>query len=254
MKENAVKRKLVQKQPVAGVISPSPDPGFAEIIGLLGFDFYMVDGEHAALGPSEVLNIVRACEVVGVTPLARVRSVEPKLLLQFMDTGVMGVMMPGIEDADDVRRLVAALKYPPLGERGLGPIRAADFFLGPMSQAEYVSFANEQTLVLPQIEDIEAVKHLDEMLQVEGVDGFIVGPRDLAMSMGFPDGPNHDEVQAVIEDVYETVLASGLVLGTVAGTGEAAKALVERGLLFCLTSVNGLVKSAAVPFLQTMKG
>jgi 4-hydroxy-2-oxoheptanedioate aldolase len=123
-----------------------------------------------------------------------------------------------------------------------------------MSQAEYVSFANEQTLVLPQIEDIEAVKHLDEMLQVEGVDGFIVGPRDLAMSMGFPDGPNHDEVQAVIEDVYETVLASGLVLGTVAGTGEAAKALVERGLLFCLTSVNGLVKSAAVPFLQTMKG
>jgi 4-hydroxy-2-oxoheptanedioate aldolase len=250
MRENKTKTKLRRAEPVLGVIAPYEDPAIAETIGLIGFDFYMIDGEHAAVNPAQAQQIVRACEAVEITPLARVRSNDPKLLLQFLDAGVMGIMMPGLLNEEDVQSFVEAVKYPSLGTRGLGPIRAADYMMGSMSQAEYVSFANEQTLVLPQFEDIQALDHLPEMVKVEGVDGFVIGPRDLAMSMGFYDGPNHPEVKEVIDQAFDIVLGAGLALGTVAGTGEAAKALSERGAKFCLNSVQNLIKSSGSAFLD----
>jgi 4-hydroxy-2-oxoheptanedioate aldolase len=253
MKENLVKRKLKQNEAVYGVIAPNNDAILAETIGLIGFDFYMLDGEHGAISPDAATHMVRACEVAGVTPLARIRSVDEKLILQFMDAGVMGVMMPSVNNADDVRRLVDAIKYPPQGKRGLGPVRAADYMLGKMSQAEYVRFANEQTLVFPQIEDIAAVKQLDQLIAVKGIDGFIIGPRDLAMTMGFYDGPAHPEVNAVVDDIIKTVTDAGLIIGTVAGTGEQAKTLTEKGVRIILNSVSGLLKSAATTFFKAAK-
>ncbi|HEX9988671.1 MAG TPA: aldolase/citrate lyase family protein [Chloroflexia bacterium] len=253
MKENLMKVKLKKGEPVFGLLSPNYDPSLAEVLGHLGFDCYMVDCEHGNGGPMEVEHMVRACETVGVTPLARVRSTDPKLLLQFMDTGLMGVMMPGIIDADDVKRLVEAVKYPPVGRRGIGPVRANDYLFGSMSQGDYVRFSNEQTLLLPQIETMEAVRNLDSLIKVEGIDGFIVGPRDLSMSMGFYGGPAHDEVSAVINDVFDVVIGAGLVVGTVAGTGEAAKALVDRGARIILGSVNNLLRVGAASFFQAVR-
>jgi 4-hydroxy-2-oxoheptanedioate aldolase len=119
-----------------------------------------------------------------------------------------------------------------------------------MPQAEYVKFANEQTLVLPMIEDIRALEQLPEMCKVTGIDGFIIGPRDLAMSMGFMDGPAHDEVKEIINQIFKIVLEAGLVIGTVAGTGDQAKALIEKGALFCLNSVQGLIKNSASEFMK----
>src|SRR5690348_12749059 len=126
MIENAVKSKLKKGEPVYGMLTPVYDPLVVEVVGRLGFDLYMVDCEHGAGGPVEVEHLARACELVGMTPLARVRSIDPKLILQFLDAGVMGVMMPGIQNADDVQRLVEAVKYPPVGRRGIAPVRAND--------------------------------------------------------------------------------------------------------------------------------
>ena len=249
MKANNIKQKWANKEAVLGVISNSIDPTVAELCGWSGLDFYMIDGEHSPVTTSEVQNIVRACESAGIVPLARVRSNDPKLILQIIDAGVMGVMMPGMMNAKDVKDFVGAMKYPPMGERGMGPARAWDYGLGKMTQLEYVNFANEHTLVLPMIEDIKALENLSEMCQVAGIDGFIIGPRDLAMSMGFMDGPAHDEVKEVIDQIFKIVLAAGLVIGTVAGTGDQAKALIEKGALFCLNSVQGLIKSAATQFI-----
>jgi 4-hydroxy-2-oxoheptanedioate aldolase len=252
MRENLTKTKLLNGQAVLGVISNSADPTIAEICGFSGLDYYMIDGEHSPITTAQVQDIVRACELSGITPLARIRSNDPKLILQFMDAGVMGVMMPGIKTADEVRALVAAVKYPPLGERGLGPVRAADYLLGSMNQGEYVRFANEQTLVLPQIEDREAVNNLDEMLTIEGVDGFVIGPRDLAMSMGYYDGPGHDEVKRTIAGVVEKIRAAGKVVGTTAANGDQAKALIDRGVLFCLNSVAGMLKASVTEFMKAV--
>ena len=195
MKQNIVKTRLTNAQPVLGIISNSTDPTVAELCGFSGLDFYMIDGEHSPVTSAQVQNIVRACEVSGITPLARVGSHDPKLILQYLDAGVMGLMMPGIKTADEADALVQAVMYPPMGARSLGPVRSNDYLLGSMSQSEYVQFANEQLLVMLQIDDKEAVENLDEMLIVGGIDGFVVSPRVLAMSMGYYDGPGHDEIR-----------------------------------------------------------
>ena len=250
MQENIVKTRLKNSQPVLGIISNTADPTVAELCGFSGLDFYMIDGEHSPVTTAQVQDIVRACEVSGITPLARVRANDPKLILQFLDAGVMGVMQPDIKTAADVENLVKAVKYPPMGERGLGPVRSADYLLGNMSQGEYVAFANEQTLVLPMIENKETLDNLDDMLKIDGVDGFVISPRDLAMSMGYYDGPGHDEVKKAIGAVVEKIKAAGLIVGTTAASGDQAKTLINRGVLFCLNSFAGLLKSAAGDFMK----
>jgi len=250
MKQNIVKTRLTNTQPVLGITSNSTDPTVAELCGFSGLDFYMIDGEHSPVTTAQVQDIVRACEVSGITPLARVRSSDPKLILQYLDAGVMGLMMPGIKTADDADMLVQSVMYPPMGSRSLGPVRAADYLQGTMSQSEYIQFANEQLLVMPMIEDKEAVENLDEMLVVAGIDGFVISPRDLAMSMGYYDGLGHDEVKKTIGGVVEKIRKAGLIVGTTAATGDQAKALVDRGVLFCLNSFAGLLKSAANDFMR----
>ncbi|MDQ5825102.1 MAG: aldolase/citrate lyase family protein [Chloroflexota bacterium] len=254
MRENALKSKMRNGESVFGLLSPNYDSGIVEMLGLLGFDFYMLDCEHGAGGPQQAEQVIRACETVGITPLARIRSADPKLVLQFMDLGLMGVMMPSVTDADDVRRLVEAVKYPPLGKRGIAPVRANDYLLGPMQQEEYLRFANEQTLVLPQIETMEAVNNLDSLLHVEGVDGFIVGPRDLSLSMGFTDGPAHPEVREMVDSLFATVRAAGLVVGTTAATGEDARSLVDRGANIVLASIHGLLRVGSGAFFKAVRG
>ena len=248
MKENKLKTRLSAQKACYGVISPTLDPTICEYIGLSGLDFYMIDAEHGAITPSDIVNMIRACEAVGITPLARVGDLNGKLILQYIDAGIVGIMMPGVQTVEDCKRLVSAMKYPPIGNRGLGPVRSADYMM-KMPQVEYVAFANAQTLVLPQIEDMEGVKNLKAMVNTEGVDGFIIGPRDLAMSMGFYDGPNHAAVNEVIDEIFKTVLAAGKIIGTVAGTAEQAQKLVEKGATIILNSVQGLIASSAKGFI-----
>ena len=250
MKQNIVKTRLQNSQPVLGVLSNSTDPTIAELCGFSGLDFYMIDGEHSPVTTAQVQDIVRACELSGITPLARVRSNDAKLILQYLDAGVMGIMMPGVKTVAEAEALVQAVKYPPLGNRGFGPVRANDYLLGSQNQGEAVAFANEQTLVLPQIEDKEAIDNIDALMEVEGIDGFVIGPRDLAMSMGFYDGPGHDEVKRTIAGVVEKIRQAGLIVGTTAATGDQSRALIDRGVLFCLNSVAGLLKSASGEFMK----
>jgi 4-hydroxy-2-oxoheptanedioate aldolase len=248
MKENHVKAKLKRGETVFGLLSSIYDPQVVEVLAHLGFECYMLDCEHGAGGPVEAEGFVRTCEAAGITPLARIQSTDPKLILQFLDAGIMGVMMPGIRDADDVICLVEAVRYPPLGRRGIAAVRANEYLLGTTKAQEYIPFANEQILLLPQIELIEAVHNLDRLLVVKGVDGYFVGPRDLSLSMGFLDGPDHDEVRTVINDVFARVQDASLLTGTVAPTGEEARSLADRHVGLLLTSPGHLLKAGAERF------
>ncbi|MCP5096669.1 MAG: host specificity protein [Chloroflexi bacterium] len=252
MTKNKTKIKLQQNPPVFGVISSSNDPLVAEIIGHCGYDYFMVDGEHGLINPAQATHIVRACEAVSITPLIRIGSKDPKLVLPFMDAGFMGVMMPGLETAVDITLLVNAIKYPPIGKRGLGPARVANYMLTTgEEQAAYVRFANEQTLVLPQFEDIVLLDTLPELVRVPGVDGFVIGPRDLSLSMGFADGANHPEVQAVIDQAIGIIREAGLAVGITAGTAVAAQAQIDRGATIILNSLPNLIKQSSAMFLGT---
>lgn len=238
------KIKLQSGHVLYGAISPTIDPTVCEYLGWAGLDFYMIDGEHGPIDVSNAIDMIRACEISGISPWARIRSVDEKLILQYMDAGVVGVMMPGITSLSQVSDLVNAIKYPPIGKRGLGPVRAGDYLAGSKNQLQYIEYANNTTLVFPQMEDIVCMEFMDEMLAMEGVDGVIVGPRDLAMSMGYYDGPAHPEVKAVINEVFAKTIAAGKIVGTVAATKEQADALISQGAKIILNSVQGLLTSA----------
>lgn len=253
MKENNLKNRLKNKQASYGVISPTTDPTICEYIGLCGMDFYIIDAEHGAIDISDVRNMIRACETVGITPLARINSLNEKMVLQYFDAGCMGVMMPGTNTAEDCEKLVSYVKYAPHGNRGLGPVRSADYMAGALSQADYIKFSNEQTLVLPMIETQEALNNFDAMIAVDGVDGFILGPRDLALSMGFLDGPNHPEVKAAIDIAIQKVTAAGKIFGTVAATANQAKELTDKGVTLLLNSVQGLLTPSIKSFMTNRK-
>ena len=253
MKLNSVKAKIQQGQPALGVISNFADPMVAEICAHAGLDYYIIDCEHGPITVAQALEIVRACEATGITPMARIRSTDAKLILQYMDAGIMGVMMPGVSSVAEIEALVKAIKYPPVGERGLGPVRAWEFGLGAMSQADYVHFANEQTMVLPQIEDMKAVENLEQLCKVPGIDGFIISPRDLAMSMSFYDGPAHLEVQQIIDRIFEIVLAHQLIIGTTAGNAEQAKALIAKGAKIVMNYTGSMLGGAAKSFANAAK-
>ncbi|GJM41052.1 MAG: 2-keto-3-deoxy-L-rhamnonate aldolase [Ardenticatenaceae bacterium] len=246
MRKNTSKFKLKQGKPIYGVISSSSDPYLAELVGLVGFDYYMLDAEHGPVTPADAVNVVRACDAVDVTPMVRVGQVDMKLVLQYLDAGMMGIMMPGLTTAVSIQKFVQGSKYPPEGNRGLGPGRSANYMLGtPADQAAYVAQANDEILLLPQFEDIALLNTLPELTAVPGVDGFVIGPRDLALSMGYPDGANHSDVQRRIDDAIQIIQEAGLWVGITAGNQAAAQQQIGRGAHMILTTVSGLIQAGA---------
>jgi 4-hydroxy-2-oxoheptanedioate aldolase len=249
-----LKDRLRAGEVVHGLLSPNIEPDLVETIGRLGFDLYILDAEHGTAGPPEAAAVVRACEGAGLAPLVRPRGPDAKLILQYFDAGMTGIMMPGVRSEGDVKRLVEAVKYPPDGLRGLAAMRANGFLVGTEKQEDWVLRSNRETLVLPQIETVEALERVEELAAVPGIDGFIVGPRDLALAMGFPDGPGHPEIEAAIDRVAAVAKKRGLVVGTVAPTGARAKDLAARGLTLLLHSVTALLKTGAETYFRAAKG
>jgi 4-hydroxy-2-oxoheptanedioate aldolase len=250
---NKTKCKLKAGQPAYGVISTSDDPQLAELFGLAGFDYYMLDAEHGLIDAAQVINVIRACEQVNMTPLVRIGSKDPKLVLQYLDAGMMGVMMPGLETCEEIRMLVDAVKYPPVGKRGMGAPRASGYTSVGREAAAYMNFSNEQTMVIPQFEDAALLDRFEEMVAQPGVDAVVIGPRDLSLNMGFPDGPNHPEVQEMIDKVIAICRRRGVAAGITAGTRADSEDKTARGATMILAIAQLIIAAGSREFLPPQK-
>jgi 4-hydroxy-2-oxoheptanedioate aldolase len=246
---NKTKAKLKAGQPAFGVIATSDDPQLAELFGIAGFDYYMLDAEHGLIDPVQAVNVIRACERINMTPMVRIGPKDPKLVLQYLDAGMLGIMMPGLETAEEVKMLVDAVKYAPLGKRGLGFSRASGHMSYSSSAPEYIDFSNEQTMVIIQFEDDKLLEVLPELCAVEGLDTCVVGPRDLSLNMGFPDGPNHPEVQSAIDKAINITRNAGIIAGITAGTRADAEIQITRGAMMILAAAQSLVLAGSSSFL-----
>ena len=247
---NKTKAKLKQGLPAYGIISTSDDPQLAELFGIAGFDYYMLDAEHGLIDPAQAVNVIRACERINITPLVRIGPKDPKLVLQYLDAGMMGVMMPGLETVEEVKMLVEAVKYFPLGKRGLGISRASAYTAySGITAPEYINFANEQTMVIIQFEDDKLLEKFPAMCTVQGLDACVIGPRDLSLNMGFPDGSNHPEVQTVIDKAIAIMKNANIVAGITAGTRADAAKQVARGANMILAASQSLIFSGSKEFL-----
>ena len=167
---NKTKAKLKAGQPAFGVISTSDDPQLAELFGIAGFDYYMLDAEHGLIDPAQAVNVIRACEVTDITPMVRIGPKDPKLVLQYLDAGMMGIMMPGLETVEEVQMFVDAVKYVPLGKRGLGFSRASGHMAEVSKAPEYIEFSNKETMVIIQFEDDQLLDRFPTLCAVDGLD------------------------------------------------------------------------------------
>ena len=186
-------------------------PAIAELFAHAGFDFVMTDGEHAPQTPVGVQAQFQAMGCTDTTPIARLTSNDPDLIRVYLDMGALGVFVPFITSAEQARIGAQALRYPPQGTRGYGPARASNYGL----DEAYFKTANENMLYLPNIEDKEAIRNIDEILAVEGVDSFIIGPVDLSISLGNPMEFHHPKFR----DAVNTVLKAAEARNTPAGAG-----------------------------------
>lgn len=186
------------------------DPAVVEIARDSTLDFLIVDAEHSPFGPETVDRLVAAGRGSAVHTLVRVPAGAMSLLAQALDAGAAGVVIPQVRSADDVRSAVSAARYPPEGSRGWGPRRPTDY---GRRGSPYRDTVNDDTVVIPMIELSEAVAALEEIVRVPGVDAVLIGPNDLAGSLGHLGRLDHPDVVAVIDRILDVSIAAGMPVG-----------------------------------------
>jgi 2-dehydro-3-deoxyglucarate aldolase len=199
-KDISLKRILCSKSLTIGSWITLGHPAIGEIMSSCGFDWLTIDMEHSALTFSDAQNLIQVIELAGCIPLVRVGCNDPTIIKRVMDSGSHGVIVPQVNCRADAVNAVKAVKYPPFGNRGVGLGRAQGY---GMSFEEYKKWENQETVVIVQIEHIDAVNNIDDILSVEGVDGFIVGPYDLSASLGVPgqfEHPSFLKAMGIVND------------------------------------------------------
>lgn len=177
-------------------------PAIAEIMAKAGFDWLAVDLEHSVITIREAEELIRVVELCGVTPLVRLSANDPVQIKRVMDAGAHGVIVPMVNSREEAERAVAAVKYPPSGRRGVGLARAQGY--GTRFEA-YRGWLEWESLVIVLVEHVEAVKNLEQILSVQGVDGFMVGPYDLSGSLGVPGEFEHPTMIAALQQVQRVI-------------------------------------------------
>jgi 4-hydroxy-2-oxoheptanedioate aldolase len=196
---------------------------------------------------------VRASELRQVTPLVRVTTNEPHIILRFLDTGVQGIQVPMINSAEEAIKAVRAAKFSPFGIRGLAGSRAADYGQ-TVPFNEYVLQANSNTLLAVQIETSEAVDRVSEIAVIEGVDVVFVGTTDLCLSLGLPAQPKHPRVCQVIDTIAKEVMRAGKILGAFVASADSAREWQQRGARYLVSNLESILVPAMRQFLEKVRG
>jgi len=229
LKKNRVKELWREGKAAVGTWLVLGSPIVAEIMANLGFDWVVVDTEHGSIDIGTTQSIIQAINTTDTVPMVRVPWNDPMSIKRALDAGAYGLVIPMVNSREEAIRAVKATRYPPLGIRSYGGPRARLY-----GGADYFEHANEEIALIVQIEHIDAVNHVDEILSVEGVDGFFIGPSDLAISMGLKPGMDQTDPRHV--EAVSKVLASGkkhhVPGGIHVGSPEAVNERIAQGCQF----------------------
>ncbi len=207
---NPLKIKLKKNELTIGSWITLGSTNIPEIMAQSGFEWLTIDMEHSVITLDIAQQQIQVIESKGIVPLVRVGENNPNLIKRVMDAGACGVIVPMVNTREQAEAAVKAVKYPPIGTRGVGLARAQGYGFDFDS---YVATVNEESVVIVQIEHIEAVRNLEKIFSVEGVDGCIIGPYDLSGSLGVPGNFNHPEVLAALKRVEQVCKKMNVPLG-----------------------------------------
>jgi len=225
--KNLLKEKLNQGKPVIGTFLQIGHPDVAEWLSHLEFDWLLLDAEHAPLDFQNLQQMMQAMNGTSCVPIVRPQWNDPVIIKRVLDIGAYGVLVPWVNSKEEAESAVRACRYPPEGIRGHGPRRVGMF------DPAYTETANRELLVAIQVETGEALKNLDEILSVDGIDACYIGPWDLSMSLGFGVPPNWENPQylAAFDRVLESAKRHGKFAGMFSSINNIEWAL-EKGFKF----------------------
>jgi 4-hydroxy-2-oxoheptanedioate aldolase len=244
-----MKASLARGEAVFGVSIMVPSPQIVEMLGRLGFDWVLLDCEHGTFSPESLESMVMAAEGAGITAVARPRNASPEAIQDVLERGVAGVQVPHVNTAAEARAVVAAVKYHPLGQRGLAArTRPAGYGIG-LRLDEYARAANAETLVCVQLEEKQAIDRIEEIMAVAGIDVFFIGPADLSQSMGHPGQADHPDVRAVIDSAFSAIRGQGKVVGTT-GSADGWREHRSRGATYLYTHLPTILEAGSRSFMD----
>jgi 4-hydroxy-2-oxoheptanedioate aldolase len=242
IRTNRAKERLQQNQLVT-TISGLQNSDIIDFLGPFGFDAAWIECEHGPVDWDALGDMTRACDLWGMTSITRVNANDPGIITRTLDRGSMGIVVPHVNSREAAEQAAQSAKYAPLGYRGMFGGRQS------FGVADYFSGANDQTMVVVLLEEVEALGNLDEILRVDNIDVFFVAPSDLAQTMGHIGNVEHPEVQSAIGEAIGKIVAAGRTPGTLVNDGNLER-FVEMGVKFLMTSWNGWVARGANEFVQ----
>ena len=212
---NYIKKLNSENKIAKGCTLVYPSPDVVEMLGMAGYDYIRLDGEHGAFSPESIDDMVRVADSVGLYVLARVPSIEPHVINNYLDRGIKGIMGPHIENAENAQQLVDSCRFYPNGKRSWGGgrgnfyhnITILDKKFG--GKSKFVDIASDSIFIEAQIETQASINNLKEILSVDGIDAFTFGPNDLAQSIKLPGQPEHKDVQKLMNHATQTIEESG---------------------------------------------
>lgn len=228
--------KIVSGKPVFGPFMKTCDPGFVEAVGYAGMDFAILDMEHGPISIQSMQNNIRAAQLSGVLPIIRVPAITEEAIGKALDIGAAAVEIPQISTAKEAEFAVRLAKFAPRGERGVCRfVRAAHY--SAMDWEVYFQSAND-TILIAQIEGTEAVKNLDNILNVDGIDILFIGPYDLSQSLGVPGQTTHPRVIEEMNEIVKRAQEKGVVIGTFTDSRETMEMWMKAGVQYISYSVD----------------
>ena len=243
MRTNWVRERLRAGKPAIGCFLSLGSPNLAELMAHVGYDFLVIETEHNGLDSAEIQHMLMAMNGTEVIPIVRVPSSQPTFIQRALDMGALGVLVPLIKTADEARAVVQATRYPPVGTRGFGPLRASNYTL---DYEDYYNRANDNIIVSFILETKEAVENLAEIAAVPGVDALYVGTFDLCISLGLnPMRQPHPEIEAIVDRAVAIGRETGVAIGLGTGTPDGLRQLQARGLTYLVYGTDALLVSAA---------
>ncbi len=242
IRPNRAKQRLQQNQTVT-TISGLQNADIIDFLGPFGFDAAWIECEHGPVDWEALGDMTRACDLWGLTSITRVNANDPGLITRTLDRGSMGIVVPHVNSREAAEQAAQSAKYAPMGYRGMFGGRQS------FGVSDYFHAANDQTMVVVLLEEVEALANIDEILRVDNIDVFFVAPSDLAQTMGHLGNPGHPEVQSAIDEAIGKIVAAGRVPGTLVNDNNLQR-YVQMGVKFLMTSWNGWVARGATEFVQ----
>ena len=253
MRKNLMKQKLRRGEVCVGAFSNLHHAAVVELMGLVGLDFIILEGEHSSLTPEMAEHLYRAAELREITAVTRIGENSQQVIQKFLDSGCPGVLIPLVNTGEEAQRVVDSVKYPPVGKRGLAGSRATEYGLVQGGMVEHVRTSNEETFIAVQVETPQAVDNFEEILSVDHVDCIFFGPGDLSSNLGIHGQTRHPEVLSIIEGLGRRTVEAGKVAGTIVRDLEDYKRWVDLGFQWVCSAVSQFLVEGARSYLEPLR-